>query len=58
MKQLMVLVSTIILGLTISGTVIGFGTNVDTLKAGVGNAVGAINTQLTNAVTAATPAKE
>ena len=57
MKQLMVLVSTIILGLTISGTVIGFGTNVGTLKTGVDNAVTAIDTQLTNAVTAATPAK-
>lgn len=35
MKQLMVLVATIVLGVTISGTVLGFGDTVDSISGNV-----------------------
>ena len=53
MKQLMVLVATIVLGIAISGTVLGFSEDVDTLAENVSTGIeyigGKIDTELTNA---------
>ena len=57
MKQLMVLVATIILGITISGTVLGFGGDVDKISGkvskGVENLGTAYTTKMNTALTGA-----
>ncbi len=50
MKQLMVLVATVILGISISGVVIGLGDNATTLADNVGEAVTAVDTAFDAAI--------
>ena len=51
MKQLMVLVATVILGISISGTVIGLGANATTLAGNVGTAISSAGTAFSTATT-------
>ena len=53
MKQLMVLVATIVLGIAISGTVLGFSENVDTLAGNVGTGIEYIGGEIDSTLTEA-----
>lgn len=50
MKQLMVLVATIILGVAISGTVLGLGGKANNITTRVDSAIEAFDTQISNAI--------
>lgn len=52
MKQLMVLVATIILGITISGTVLGFGDSVDDISGDVSTGITNLGTAFTTEMNA------
>ena len=54
MKQLMVLVATVILGISISGVVIGLGGNAETLAGNVGTAIESVGEAFQTAVGTAT----
>ncbi len=53
MKQLMVLVATIILGVAISGTVLGLSGKADNITTRIDSAISAFDSQISNAIPAA-----